>query len=411
MSLSSTAQIAWRNLGRNRRRTALALGAIAVAELVLVFYESLFAGYGDQLVKSVTGPLVGHAQVHAPKWREDRAMDRFLPGVEGKLAAIRAVPGVEQAAARVYAPTLVARSVDGQAALVVGVDFATERQRGILDGIPLPPLPEKGGVLVGRLLADGLGAKAGDELALVGQASDGSVASGLFTVVAVVDTTVDLVNRVGLLMSLDDARELLVLPDAAHELVVFGSDPQAAGALSERLAALEPLAGAEVLGWRALAPEFASLIDLMWAYEAFILVLVFIAAAAGSANTMMMATFERTREFGMLLALGAKPRRIVSLVVTEGVLLGLLGLAAGALVGVSLVLITSRTGIDLSKLTSGTAESISFIGMKSSMTMFPRLVLGGLWRSLAAVLITSLLAALWPAVRAARLQPMEALRS
>lgn len=411
MSLASTAQIAWRNLGRNRRRTALALGAIAVAELVLVFYESLFAGYGDQLVKSVTGPLVGHAQVHAPKWREDRAMDRFLPGVEQKLAAIRAVPGVEQAAARVYAPTLVARSVDGQAAMVMGVDFATEQRRGLLDGIPLPPLPTKGGVLVGRLLADGLGAKEDDELALVGQASDGSVASGLFTVVAVVDTEVDLVNRVGLLMSLEDARELLVLPDAAHELVVFGSDPQAASVLSERLAALDPLAGTEVLGWRALAPEFASLIDLMWAYEAFILVLVFIAAAAGAANTMMMATFERTREFGMLLALGAKPRRIVSLVVTEGVMLGMLGLAAGALVGVGLVLITSRTGIDLSKITSGTAESISFIGLKSSMTMFPRLVLGGLWRSLLAVLVTSLLAALWPAVRAARLQPMEALRS
>lgn len=411
MSVASTAQIAWRNLGRNRRRTALALAAIAVAELVLVFYEGLFAGYGDQLVRSVTGPLVGHAQVHAPQWREDRAMDRVLPRVDEKLAAIRAVPGVDRAAARVYAPTLVARGIDGQAGMVVGLDFAGEQQRGILGGLTLPPLPPKGGVLVGHLLADGLGAKAGDELALVGQASDGSVASGLFTVVAVVDTEVDLVNRVGLLMGLEDARELLVLPDAAHELVVFGADPQAGGVLTERLAALEPLAGTEVLGWRELAPEFATLIDLMWAYEAFILVLVFIAAAAGSANTMMMATFERTREFGMLLALGAKPRRIVSLVVTEGVLLGMLGLAVGALLGVGLVLLTSRTGIKLSWLASETTESISFLGLETSLKLFPKLVVSGLWRSLAAVLITSLLAALWPAVRAARLQPMEALRA
>ena len=411
MSLISTGRIAWRNLGRNRRRTALALAAIATAELVLIFYEGLLAGYGDQLIKSVTGPLVGHAQVHAPRWREDRAMDRFLPDVERKLTAIRAVPGVKQVTARIYAPTLVARGVDGQAAMVVGVDFAAEGTNGVLDGIALPPMPPRSGVLLGRLLSEGLGAKPGDELALVGQASDGSVASGLFTVVAVVDTQVDLINRVGLLMNLDDARELLVLPDAAHELVVVGSDPQGAAALTARLAALEPLAGTEVLDWRKLAPEFAGLIDLMWAYEYFILILVFVAAAAGAANTMMMATFERTREFGMLLALGAKPGRIVALVVTEGVLIGVIGLALGAVGGVALVSYLGHAGLDLSKLVSGSAESISFIGLKNSMTMFPRLLVGGLWRSLLAVLVTSLLAALWPAARAARLHPVEAMRS
>lgn len=411
MSLASTTRIAWRNLGRNRRRTGLALAAIAIAELVLVFYEGLLAGYGDQLVKSVTGPLVGHLQVHAPGWREDRAMDRFLPQSGEKLSAIRALPGVKQATARLYAPTLVARGIDGQAAMVVGVDLEAERKSGLLDGVALPSLAPGSGVLVGRLLADGLGAKPGDELALVGQASDGSVASGLFRVAAVIDTQVDLINRVGLLMPLEEARELLALPDGAHELVVTGDDPQQSAALTARVAALAPLAGTEVLEWRKLAPEFATLIDLMWAYEYFILILVFVAAAAGAANTMMMATFERTREFGMLLALGVKPRRIVSLVVTEGVMLGVLGLTAGALGGVALVSWLARSGLDLSKLAGGAAESISFIGLQTSMVMFPRLALGGLWRSLLAVLLTSLLAALWPAARAARLRPVEAMRS
>lgn len=411
MSLASTTRLAWRNLGRNRRRTALALAAIAIAELVLVFYEGLLAGYGDQLVKSVTGPLVGHLQVHAPGWREDRAMDRFLPQADQKLAAIRALPGVKQATARLYAPTLVARGIDGQAAMVVGVDLEAERRSGLLDGVALPPRVPAGGVLVGRLLADGLGAGPGDELALVGQGWDGSMASGLFTVAAVIDTQVDLVNRMGVLMPLDAARELLALPDGAHELVVIGDDPQQAAALTAQVAALAPLAGAEVLAWRTLAPEFATLIDLMWAYEYFILILVFAAAAVGAANTLMMATFERTREFGMLLALGVKPRRIVSLVLAEGVLLGVLGLALGALGGVALVSWLSRAGLDLSRLAGGAAESIRFIGLQTSMVMFPRVALGGLWRSLLAVLITSLLAALWPAARAARLQPVEALRS
>lgn len=411
MALLNTLRIAWRNLGRNRRRTALALAAVAIAELVLVFYEGLMAGYADSLVHSVTGSLVGHVQVHAPKWREERAMDLFLPEAERRLAAIRAQPGVAQATARVYAPTLVARGEEGQAGMVVGLDLEAERRSGLLENLPLERLPEAKEVLLGYLFADALGAKVGDELALVGQASDGSVATALYRVGGLVDTTVDLVNRMGLLMSLSEARELFVLPDAAHELVVIGTDPQQAGPLAERLAALPQLAGDEVLPWRRLAPELAGIIDLVWAYETFLLLLVFVAAAVGAANTLMMATFERTRELGMLLALGMKPRRIVGLVVSEGMMIGLAGLALGALLGIGLVQYASVHGLDLSVLSGDRGKSIAFIGMKSSMLIYARLSVPGLWRSLVAVLVTSLLAALWPAVRAARLQPVEAMRS
>ena len=410
MSLTSTLRIAWRNLGRNRRRTALALSAIAVAELVLVLYEGLLAGYGDQLVQSVTGPLVGHAQVHAPKWREDRAMDRFLPNADAQLQAIREVPGVANVKARIYAPSLVARGDDGEAAIVVGVDFAAEQARGMLDGLSLGKPPGRYEVVLGALAAESLGARPGDQLALVGQASDGAVAAELVTVVGIVDTTVDLVNRLGVLMRLEDARELFALPGAAHELVVVGADPQKAAELATRIAALDALKGSEVLPWKKLSPEFAALIEYMWAYEYFILLLVFIASAAGAANTMMMATFERTREFGMLLGLGMKPRRIVGLVVTEGLLLGLIGLVVGGAVGAALVIYLSRAGLDLSGLTGDTGKSISFIGMKTSMVVYTKLSLGGLVRSAIAVMVTSLLAALWPAARAARLQPVEAMR-
>lgn len=411
MALPSTLRIAWRNLGRNRRRTALTFTAIAVAELALVFYEGLMAGYADTLVKTITGPLVGHVQVHAPKWREDRSLDRYLLESARRLEALRALPGVTQASARIYAPVLAARGEEGQAAVVLGVDFAAETHRGLLEGAAVAKVPGPGEVALGAITADALGARVGDELALVGQASDGSVASGLFKVVAVVNTQVDLVNRLGMLMRLEDARELLALADAAHELVVVGEDPEGAPALAERIAALPQFSSDEVLPWRKLAPELSGFIDLLWAYELFILLLVFVAAAAGAANTMMMSTFERTRELGMLLGLGAKPARVVGLVVVEGVLLGLIGLAIGAGLGVALVLTTSRTGIDLAYLTGDPGKSISFMGIESSMKMFPRLHPGGLWRSLIAVMATSLLAALWPAVHAARLQPVEAMRT
>jgi ABC-type lipoprotein release transport system permease subunit len=412
MAFGSTLRIAWRNLGRNRRRTALALGAIAIAELVLVFYQGLFGGYFETMLRTMTGPVVGHVQVHAPKWRDDHAPDRVIDRLAERLAALRATPGVTSANARVWAPTLIAKADEGEVATIVGVDLAAERQSGLLELTDLSALPGKDQVLLGRGLARALDAKVGDQLALVGQAADGSVAAGLVTVAAVVDTGVETVDRYGVIMGFADAAELLAIGDAAHELVVTGADPLAAPELAARLAKLPALAGLEVLSWRELAPEFGALIDFLWAYELVIMALVFVAAAASAANTMVMSTFERTHELGMLLALGARPRRIVGLVLTEGVVLGLLGLVVGASAGTALVVWTGNTGIDISKLApGGGGAEISYMGMKITMLMYPRFDPQGLWRSAVAVFVISLLASLWPAVRAARLEPAEAARA
>jgi ABC-type antimicrobial peptide transport system permease subunit len=143
---------------------------------------------------------------------------------------------------------------------------------------------------------------------------------------------------------------------------------------------------------------------------ALVLVLVFIAAAAGVANTMLMATFERTREFGMLLALGTRPARIVSLVLTESMALGMMGAILGSAVGIALVLVTHRTGIDYATLAGGGPSELSFAGLRWSLRFYPTLDVADVVRAIAAVCITSLLASVWPAYRASRLQPVRALR-
>jgi putative ABC transport system permease protein len=412
MAARSTLRIAWRSLGRNRRRTALALGAIAVAEIAIVFYEGVVNGYTDWLLAAVTGPFVGHVQVHAPKWRDERALDQVIDDADAKLEGIRNAPGVESAHARIYGPALVAKGEEGEAAVVVGVDLDAEAKSGLLERVPRTLHPKHGQVLLGRTLAESLGAKAGDELAVLGQASDGSIANDLFVVTGAAETPVDLVNRMGLVVSLEDARAFLVMPNRAHEIVVRGKDSRQAEALAADLRGLDALKGEEVLDWRSLAPEMANILDVMGAAELIILSLVFVAAAAGAANTMMMATFERTRELGMLLALGTRPRRIVAMVLSEGVILGVAGLILGAAIGVALVLVFGVRGIDLSGLAGeGGGAAVSFGGLRIEMLFYPRLDLRGLSNSLIAVMLTSMLAALWPAIRAARLQPVEAMRS
>jgi putative ABC transport system permease protein len=403
-------RIAWRNLWRNRRRTALAVSAIALSVTLVLVYDGILRAYGDWMVETVTGPMLGHFQVHAPGWRQDRAMDRTLPGASGLLAALQRDPGIADVTPRLYAPALAALSDEGFAVLVLGLDPGAESlPRRLLAGTP--ELPSGHRVLVGQALADLMGLRPGKVVALVGQGADGSLANDLFTVAGTVNTSVDLVNRQGILMALDTAQELFGMTDEVHEVALHLRPSARADEVAGRLAALPALRGTEVLDWESLAPEMVSLIAVVRIAWVFVLGLVFVAAAAGVANTMLMATFERTRELGMFLALGSGPARVVRMVLTEAIALGLTGAAIGGALGVTLVMLTHRTGIDYAALTGGGPSEISFAGMRWSLRLYPSLALIDVVRVVLAVVLTSVLAAAWPAVRAARLEPVRALRA
>lgn len=405
----STLTLAWRNLWRNKRRTILALVAIGLSQALVLVYDGVLRGYADWMLEVITGPMLGHVQVHAPGWRKDRAIDLTFPA-DAPLAALRALPGVESAHARIYAPSLAAVGEEGFVVMVVGVEPAGElRAHGLLSGARgVAPAGKR--VLVGRPLAEAMGLAPGTTLALVGQGADGSLANDLYEVSAVIETPVDLVNRMGVILALDEAQALLAMPGDAHELVLRARDPSGAAAVAEAAAALPELRGLEVLDWKRISPELVGILDLVGAVWKFVLLLVLIAAAAGVANTMLMATFERTHELGMLLALGVGPARLVRILVVEALALGLLGVLAGTALGGGLVALGHRSGVDFAALTGGGPSTLAFAGMVWSLTFYPTLTPFDVATSVVGVAGVSLLAALWPAVRVTRLQPTAALR-
>ena len=155
---TSTLRIAWRNLGRNRRRTALALAAIAIAQIAVLSIDGLMNGWIDSMLDSMTGPMMGHVQVHAPDWRDERALDLVIEDVDQKLEVLRATEGVQSAYARVYAPALVALDVNGHAAMIVGVDVDAESgEGGMLEGLPEGERPRGHSVLIGSIFAREIG--------------------------------------------------------------------------------------------------------------------------------------------------------------------------------------------------------------------------------------------------------------
>lgn len=406
--VGTVTRVAWRSLGRNRKRTALALTAIAVAQMAVLLVDGLMNGMVESMTSTLTGPMLGHVQVHAPEWRDEQAPDLAIDRLEERLAAVRAVPGVERAYPRLFAPALVAREVDGHAAMVVGVDPALESAPGgMLEGVSASMGPRERVVLVGAGLARELEIEVGDELAVLGTAADGSMANDLVTVGGILSTPIDLVNRLGVVMPLETAQDTFAMPDMAHEITIRGGgSSEEAPALAALVAA--ELEGLEVLPWRELAPELSAVLDITGYYGLVVLFIVFLAAAAGVANTMLMATFERRRELGMLLSLGTTPMRLVRMIMTEAVILGLAGVLAGSAIGAALVYWQGQTGIDLMQAESGDA---AIHGVALSSALYPYLRAADFVPGFVGIVVVSVLATLGPAVSTARLEPMEALRS
>ena len=412
MAAHSTLRIAWRNLGRNRKRSALACAAIGLGQFAFLATAAIMHGYADHYFNSITGPLVGHVQILAPNWREERAVDLTLKEVEKMLAAIRAEPQVVQAAPRLYAPVLAALAEDGFMGVVVGADPAAEAGvGGLLGSAALADMLGDGRVLVGRGLARQQGIEVGMELAVVGQDIDGSIASELYQVTAILNSSVDLVNSVGIGAALDDARALLRRGDEAHEIVVHLQKAEQVDQTIAGLRAQTVLAGAEIKAWNEVVPQLAGIVEMMNIYSLVVLGIVFLASAAGIANTMLMSIFERRRELGMLLALGSSPGRLLRMVATEAVLLGLLGVALGTALGVLFAALTAGSGFDFAELGGTESFEVGFQGIQIASRVYPELHGRDVLAGVAAVLVTAFAACIWPMLHIARLEPVEAMRA
>ena len=261
------------------------------------------------------------------------------------------------------------------------------------------------------MLANRLEVQEGELLAIIGQDADEFPVTELLKIGAIIDSPVELVKTMGILIPIDQAQDLFALTDQAHEVVVLGADYRDADQLAAVLGALSHLTEAEVLTWQQAIPELARMMDFKGWIDFVFAGILFIAAAAGIANTAMMSTFERLREFGMLLALGTKPSRIMSMVLVEAVLLGLIGVVIGSILGAAVVLITSRTGIDYAGFAGSEAEEVSFGGLNISYVMYPMFQIRQVAYGFIAVSLTSVIASTWPAILAARLEPVRALRS
>jgi ABC-type lipoprotein release transport system permease subunit len=373
-------------------------------------------GLKAEMVENGTGLLTGQIQIHSDEYRPERSLYDTIGGAEGTdvaalLHAVAADPAVEAAAPRVYAGGLISSGESTLAGMLLGIDPELEpKVSRILTGLTEGRLPARGAneILVGSGMARQLEIAPGGEVVVVAPAADGSMGNDLFIVSGVFRSGLSDLDASHALLPLDSLQRLVALePSRVHEIAVATRDPwlapESASRLPQSLAAFG--LSLEIEPWTRLRPEMLDYITLLDSWYWIILVIVFAIALFGVANTMLMATFERRREFAMMLALGTTPLQVVSTVVWEALALGVLSLLAGALLTFPLMLWWSQAPPDLSFLYG---EFTMFGALMRPVLRVEVELAKSLW-SAAALLVTALIAAIYPAAHAARTPPADTL--
>ena len=416
MALPSWWLIGWRNLGRNPRRTFITALGLAAGYFAVIFMIGFADGLKVEMIENGTGLMTGQIQIHSPRYRPDRSLYETLGGRAGAdfEAVIRTVvrdPAVVAAAPRVYGAGLLSSGQSTRGGMLMGIDL--DRESGVsrlMSSLSQgrAPNPAANELLIGTEMARRLELQVGDEVILVAPAADGSMGNDIFRVCGLYRTGMAELDGAFALVPIRSLQRLLALdPGRIHEIALSTTDPWLAPEAGRRLAAgLAPL-GVEldVLDWTGLRPEMLEYSLLMDSYYSIVVIIVFAIALFGVANTMLMSTFERRREFSVMLALGARPHQILLTVISEATALGWISLALGVAVTFPLIAWWHHSPIDLSWIYG----DLTMLGALIRPVLrieynFPMSVWTGL-----ALLLTAVTAGLYPAARAAWMPPADTL--
>jgi len=400
-------KMAFRNIFRQKRRSLLTgltmLGGCVLGALAL----GLIDGTYNDIVGKFTRNRLGHIQVHARGYVDRPSLIKVMRNYRDVGTMIDQAPEVEAWAPRVIAAGLASVGERTDAIRIIGIDpvrenTATLFNKKITHGRPFSARDSKE-IILGPSLAQDLKASLGDEVVLVSQAADGSLANDVYRLVGLAETGELASDRTTAYLHIDEARDLFALEDAVHEIVVICRSLKRVLDLNSFLRGSLGSFTVEVQPWQEFAKSFYNAMQADRRGHEIMLVILLVVVAFGVLNTTLMSVLERRREYGVLKALGTRPRQVFRLIVFEVLLLAAASIIVGA--GFGLVVNSFFARHEIAIL----AEPITFGGMEFKSVMTEASVRTVIVPALT-VLFSALLVSLMPAVKAARTEPARAIR-
>ena len=401
-------QLGWRNIWRNPRRTLVIMTAVIIGVWSMIFLGSLMRGVANQMVRNGISTLTGHIQVHRTDYQSDPVVENSMtdPGQVAKVLE-RTLPDKSIWSTRVRVNAVASNARHSTGVTLVGIDPEREAKLSFIGdavtaGRYLRP-EEKNGIILGKALADKFETKLHRKVVLMSQDTTQEIASMAFRIVGIFSAEMKVTEEQFVFVSLVAAQKMLKLDNGISEISILLPDHQGVDQTAAAIRQGLDSSNYEVHTWRELLPMATAVLKL---YDWFIFVwflVIFIAMGFGIVNTMLMAVFERIREFGLVKALGMKPWGIIKGVLIETSFLLIIGMIIGNALGFLTVFFLADTGIDLSAM----AEGLEYAGM--SRVIFPVIQTKDVTTANLVVFVLGLAVSIYPALKAARFKPVKAL--
>ena len=399
--------IAYRDLTRSRRRTFFTLLAVALGLALLIVLNGFIAGVVNDALQNSIRLQTGHVQVRAASFPDDKRSLQWQDLVDQPAAIVAqaaAMPEVAAAAPVLWADTVLNTSRESVGLQLFGIDVASslyDHIRPLLAAGDFLAANDRSGVLMGKRLADSLELQLGATVSLATIDANGQPQEALFVIRGLFDSGVLVYDEGTIFMPLEKAQAYTLTGDRASAVVLLLHDKDSA----DKVAAALTAPGLQVQTWRELNAFFIQTMDTAMSFYMFLDVIVMLIVAVIIANTLLMAVFERIREMGILAALGMKRRQVMQMMIFEASIIALAGVVVGAILGLLGVAFLTQNGFVMGEM-AGVANTIPMSAVLYASFDLVTFAWLALW-----TFIIALLASLYPAWFAARLEPVEALHT
>jgi putative ABC transport system permease protein len=403
-------KLAWRNLWRNMRRTLITMVAIGLGLALAMVSIGLGDGGHEQMIESGVRMGAGHITVQPLGYQKNPSNDKIIPDEDPVLRALKDIPQIREVSLRIVGKGLINSAANSSGISFRGVDPTQEGDKSLLaphliSGEHLS-VRDTRDILIGEKLAQKLKVSVGKKVVLMGQDASSEVSSALFRVKGIYKTGVSDLDRYFCLISLKGARDFLGLEQGVTQVAIYlGSQFEIEKVLSLLRSRL-PSLSVEVLPWQEVMPDLLRFVQLDDAGNYLFLGIILVIVALGILNTILMSVLERTREFGMMLALGLSPGFLFLMIIFETTFLAMLSMVFGGALGFGGHHYFATVGLNI---TGFTAEKLTLAGTIISPTLYsylrPMRVVG----LLIIIFLVTLVTGLYPAVKASRLAPIKAI--